>query len=157
MCLNPIRLVLLRHGQSIWNGENRFTGWTDVPLSRKGKNEILLSSQWIMDSGIRFDYAYASVLSRTIQSINIITDETNHHHIPVIKSWRLNEKHYGQLQGLNKDEMINKFGFEKVLLWTSSYRKCPPPISWEDERNPHREEKYKCLIKEMIPLTEVLL
>ncbi|MFA5253022.1 MAG: 2,3-bisphosphoglycerate-dependent phosphoglycerate mutase, partial [Phycisphaerae bacterium] len=136
------RLVLLRHGESIWNKENRFTGWTDVDLSEKGIEEAGKAGQVLKKEGFIFDIAFTSVLKRAIRTLWIVLDEMDLMWIPVYNSWRLNERHYGILQGLNKSEMAAKFGEEQVLIWRRSYDIRPPALEKGDERNPANNARY---------------
>ncbi len=150
------KLVLLRHGESTWNKENRFTGWTDVDLSEKGREEAKLAGQTLLREGFAFDIAYTSVLKRAIRTLWIVLDEMDLMWIPVEKSWRLNERHYGGLQGLNKAEMAARFGDEQVLIWRRSYDIRPPALEPKDERNPARDPRYQDLEPKDVPLTECL-
>lgn len=150
------KLVLLRHGESTWNKENRFTGWTDVDLSERGINEAKEAGKVLKEKGIRFDIAYTSYLKRAIKTLNYVLEEMDLMWIPVKKSWRLNEKHYGSLQGLNKSEMAEKYGDEQVLIWRRSYDVPPAPVGDNDERNPRLDPRYKNENPELIPLTESL-
>ena len=136
------KLVLLRHGESDWNRENRFTGWTDVDLSEAGRQEALAAGRLLKSSGYRFDLAYTSVLKRAIQTLWIVLDELDLAWIPEEKSWRLNERHYGALQGLNKAEMAAKFGEAQVLAWRRSYDTPPPALAAEDPRSEARDPRY---------------
>jgi 2,3-bisphosphoglycerate-dependent phosphoglycerate mutase len=150
------KLVLLRHGESEWNKENRFTGWTDVDLSEKGKQEAKKAGQLMKEAGLDFDIAYTSVLKRAIRTLNLATDEMDLLWIPVIKSWRLNERHYGALQGLNKAETAAKYGNEQVHIWRRSYDIQPPELSKDDERFPGHDRRYSDMDKKDLPLTECL-
>jgi 2,3-bisphosphoglycerate-dependent phosphoglycerate mutase len=150
------KLVLVRHGESTWNKENRFTGWTDVDLSEKGKEEAKKAGQILKEQGYNFDIAYTSVLKRAIRTLWIIMDEMDLMWIPVIRSWRLNERHYGALQGLNKAETASKFGEKQVLIWRRSYDIQPPALTKNDERYPGFDPRYKELDPKVIPLTESL-
>ncbi|MFH0867825.1 MAG: 2,3-diphosphoglycerate-dependent phosphoglycerate mutase [Candidatus Woesearchaeota archaeon] len=150
-----IKLVLLRHGESTWNKENRFTGWTDVPLTKKGIEEAEESGQILKKEGYNFDVAFTNVLKRAIKTTEIVLKEMNLD-IPVHESWRLNERHYGALQGLNKAEMAAKFGEGQVLKWRRSYDIRPPALARDDERYPENDIKYKSLAKKDFPLTESL-
>ncbi len=150
------RLVLLRHGESIWNKENRFTGWTDIDLSEKGTEEARKSGQTLKKEGYAFDVAFTSVLKRAIRTLWIALDEMDLMWIPVYNSWRLNEKHYGALQGLNKAEMAAKYGEEQVLIWRRSYDVRPPALEKTDKRHPANDPQYKDLNKNDIPATECL-
>jgi 2,3-bisphosphoglycerate-dependent phosphoglycerate mutase len=150
------KLVLLRHGESEWNKENRFTGWTDVDLSEKGMQEAKKAGQLMKEAGLDFDIAYTSVLKRAIRTLNLATDEMDLLWIPVIKSWRLNERHYGALQGLNKAETAAKYGNEQVHIWRRSYDIQPPELSKDDERFPGHDRRYSDMDKKDLPLTECL-
>ncbi len=150
------KLVLLRHGESVWNKENRFTGWTDVDLSERGVNEAREAGKVMKENGFFFDLAYTSYLKRAIKTLNLALEEMDQLWIPVKKSWRLNEKHYGNLQGLNKAEMASKFGDEQVLIWRRSYDVPPMPVADNDERNPRLDARYPGVDPELIPLTESL-
>ena len=150
------RLVLLRHGESVWNKENRFTGWTDVDLSDKGKAEARCAGEVLKKEGFVFDIAYTSVLKRAIRTLWITLDGMDLMWIPVYNSWRLNERHYGALQGLNKSEMAAKFGEEQVLVWRRSYDTPPPALEKDDPRSPAKDPRYKDLKPSEIPLTECL-
>ena len=149
------KLVLVRHGQSIWNLENKFTGWTDVELSEKGIVEAQKAGQILKENGFVFDVAYTSVLKRAIDTLKYILEEM-HLNIPIYYSYKLNERHYGALQGLNKDEMRKKYGKEQVQLWRRSVSVRPPALEIDDERYPGNDSKYQDLSKEEIPLTENL-
>ncbi|MGQ9592391.1 MAG: 2,3-diphosphoglycerate-dependent phosphoglycerate mutase [Planctomycetota bacterium] len=151
-----IKVVLLRHGESIWNKENRFTGWTDVDLSEKGKDEALEAGRVLKREGYVFDVAYTSVLKRAIRTLWIVLDEMDLMWIPVYRSWRLNERHYGALQGLNKSEMAAKFGEEQVLVWRRSYDIRPPALEKTDPRYPGHDPRYRDIGEENIPTTECL-
>jgi 2,3-bisphosphoglycerate-dependent phosphoglycerate mutase len=150
------KLVLLRHGESTWNKENRFTGWTDVDLSEKGVEEAMEAGRILKEQGYGFDIAFTSVLKRAIRTLWIVMDEMDLMWIPVIRDWRLNERHYGALQGLNKAEMAEKFGEEQVRIWRRSYDTRPPDLEEGDPRNPANDPRYAGLSKEEIPLTECL-
>ncbi|MCX5686986.1 MAG: 2,3-diphosphoglycerate-dependent phosphoglycerate mutase [Candidatus Omnitrophica bacterium] len=150
------KLVLLRHGESTWNKENRFTGWTDVDLSEKGIEEARRAGQVLKKEGFVFDIAYTSVLKRAVRTLWITLDEMDLMWIPVYNSWRLNERHYGALQGLNKSEMAAKYGEEQVLVWRRSYDIPPPALEKNDPRSPAKDGRYKDLKKNEIPLTECL-
>ena len=151
-----IKLVLVRHGQSIWNLENRFTGWTDVGLSEKGINEAIEAGKLLKEKGYTFDAAYTSFLKRANDTLDYILKELDLN-IPIHYSWRLNERHYGALQGLNKDETKEKYGEEQVHLWRRSADVRPPELTIDDERYPGNDLKYKDLKKDELPLTENLL
>ena len=150
------KIVLLRHGESIWNKENRFTGWTDVDLSEKGVKEAREAGQVLKKEGHVFDVAYTSVLKRAIRTLWITLDEMDLMWIPVYRSWRLNERHYGALQGLNKAETAHRHGEEQVLIWRRSYDIQPPALEKSDERYPGNDPRYKGLTQEELPLTECL-
>jgi 2,3-bisphosphoglycerate-dependent phosphoglycerate mutase len=150
------KLVLLRHGESTWNLENRFTGWTDVDLSPRGLEEARTAGQLLKEGGYVFDVAYTSVLKRAIRTLWITLDGLDQMWLPVINSWRLNERHYGDLQGLNKAETAAKFGEQQVKVWRRSYATPPPELKPEDERNPARDPRYAGLAKGEAPLTESL-
>ena len=152
-----IKLVLVRHGQSMWNLENRFTGWTDVELSEQGIKEAKEAGIVLKEKGFVFDVAYTSVLKRANDTLDYILRELGQTDIPVKKSWRLNERHYGALQGLNKDETREKYGAEQVLLWRRSTDVRPPELSEDDERYPGNDPKYKDLSKDELPKTENLI
>ena len=149
-------LVLLRHGESIWNKENRFTGWADVDLSEKGIQEAKQAGKVLKKEGYSFDVAFTSVLKRAIRTLWIVQDEMNLMWLPVNLSWRLNERHYGALQGLNKTETAAKHGEEQVLKWRRSYDIRPPALEKTDERSPGNDPRYKDLDNKDIPLTECL-
>jgi 2,3-bisphosphoglycerate-dependent phosphoglycerate mutase len=151
-----IPLVLLRHGESLWNKANRFTGWTDVDLSEKGIQEARQAGALLKKEGYIFDVAFTSVLKRAIRTLWIVQDEMNLMWIPVHISWRLNERHYGALQGLNKAETGAKYSDEQVLMWRRSFDTRPPTLEKEDERSPFNDPKYKDLGDNEIPLTECL-
>jgi 2,3-bisphosphoglycerate-dependent phosphoglycerate mutase len=151
-----IKLVLLRHGESTWNLENRFTGWTDVGLSDKGVEEAHYAAQCLKKEGFVFDLAYTSVLTRAIKTLWIVLEDMDLVWIPVHNSWRLNERHYGSLQGLNKMEMVEKFGEKQVLIWRRSYDVPPPPLDKSDERSAAYDPRYQDLKETEIPLTECL-
>ena len=152
-----IKLVLVRHGQSMWNLENRFTGWTDVELSEQGIKEAKEAGKVLKEKGFNFDVAYTSVLKRANDTLKYILEELGEENIPVKKSWRLNERHYGALQGLNKDETKEKYGAEQVLLWRRSTDVRPPALSKDDERYPGNDPKYSDLKENELPTTENLI
>jgi len=154
--MENIRLVLLRHGESIWNKENKFTGWTDVDLSEKGIEEAREAGQVLKKEGYTFDIAFTSVLKRAIRTLLIALDEMELMSIPVYRSWRLNERHYGALQGLNKLETAKKFGDEQVLIWRRSYDVPPQALEKTDPRYPGNDPIYKGMDEKDIPLTECL-
>lgn len=150
------KLVLLRHGESTWNKENRFTGWTDVDLSDKGRDEAARAGETLKKEGFVFDVAYTSVLKRAIRTLWTVLDKMDLMWIPVNNSWRLNERHYGALQGLNKSETAAKFGEDQVLVWRRSYDIPPPVLEKNDPRNPSNDPRYKGLPGSDLPLTECL-
>jgi len=150
------KLVLIRHGQSEWNLSNRFTGWTDVGLTDKGREEAEHGGTLLREAGFRFDVAYTSVLERAIHTLWIVLTELKQEWIPVHRSWRLNERHYGALQGFNKAEMAEKEGAEKVHIWRRSYDTPPPALDMDDERHPHFDPRYADLTPEELPATECL-
>lgn len=152
-----LKLVLVRHGQSQWNLENRFTGWTDVELSEKGIEEAKEAGKALKEKGFVFDIAYTSVLKRANDTLDYILDELGEKDIPIKKSWRLNERHYGALQGLNKAETADKYGADQVLLWRRSTDVKPPELSEDDERYPGKDSRYADLKPEELPKTENLL
>lgn len=151
-----IKLVLLRHGQSIWNKENRFTGWTDVDLTEDGLKEARRAGKILAENGFTFDIAYTSVLKRAIRTLWILLDEMDLMWIPVYKCWQLNERHYGALQGLDKKETAEKYGEEQVHRWRRFVYVSPPPLDKKDKRYAGFESKYKALRDSQIPLTENL-
>jgi 2,3-bisphosphoglycerate-dependent phosphoglycerate mutase len=150
------KIVLLRHGESIWNKENKFAGWTDVGLSEKGIEEAKESGRSLKNEGYVFDLAFTSVLSRAIKTLWLVLEEMDLMWIPVHHSWRLNERHYGALQGLNKVETAEKFGMEKTQIWRRSYDTPPPALTRDDPRWPGNDPRYADLKPEEIPLTECL-
>ena len=152
-----IKLVLVRHGQSEWNLENKFTGWTDIELSEKGVEEAKEAGKALKEKGFKFDVAYTSALKRAQNTLKYILEEMGEQNIPIKSSWRLNERHYGALQGLNKDETKEKYGAEQVLLWRRSTDVKPPELDINDPRYPGNDEKYKDLTKEQLPKTENLI
>jgi 2,3-bisphosphoglycerate-dependent phosphoglycerate mutase len=149
-------LVLLRHGESVWNKENRFTGWTDVDLSEKGRQEAVTAGQLLKAGGYSFDRAYTSVLTRAIRTCWMTLDELGELWIPVERSWRLNERHYGALQGLNKAETAAEHGEAQVKIWRRAYDIAPPPLAADDIRHPLHDRRYSQLAPSDIPLTESL-
>ena len=151
-----IKLVLLRHGESAWNRENRFTGWTDVDLNEQGIQEAHQAGKLLREEGYIFDLAHTSVLKRAIRTLWIALDEMDLMWIPVYRSWRLNERHYGALQGLNKKDTADKFGMELVHVWRRSYDVPPPALEETDDRFPGRDPRYADLKPEEVPLTESL-
>ena len=150
------RVVLLRHGESVWNKENRFTGWTDVDLSDAGRGEAAAAGRLLKEGGYTFDLAYTSVLKRAIRTLWLALDELDQLWIPVTKSWRLNERHYGALQGLNKAETAAKHGEAQTKIWRRSYDIPPPPLTVDDPRHPSRDSRYASLSPNELPLTESL-
>ena len=150
------KLVLIRHGESQWNLENRFTGWTDVDLTEKGIQEAKNAGKLLKSEGYNFDLAYSSVLKRAIRTLWLIQDEMDLLWLPVKRNWKLNERHYGDLQGLNKSETAKKYGEEQVLVWRRSYDVPPPEMTKEDERYAGKDARYKGLIESELPLTESL-
>ena len=151
-----VKLVLLRHGESIWNKENRFSGWIDTDLSEKGITEAKKAGQILKEQGYSFDIAFTSVLKRAIRTLWIVLDEMNLMWIPVHRTWRLNERHYGALQGLNKSDTATKFGEEQVLIWRRSYDIRPPKLEKTDARYPGNDPKYKGPDEKDLPLAESL-
>ena len=149
-------LVLLRHGQSEWNLENRFTGWTDVDLSQTGVSEAIQAGELLREGGYEFDVAYTSVLKRAIRTLWLVLDEMDRMWLPVYRSWRLNERHYGALQGLNKAETAEKHGAQQVQIWRRSYDIRPPALTKEDPRYPGSDGRYQGLTEDQLPLTECL-
>jgi 2,3-bisphosphoglycerate-dependent phosphoglycerate mutase len=149
-------LVLLRHGESTWNQENRFTGWTDVDLSARGVAEAHEAGRLLSDGGYLFDVAYTSVLTRAIRTLGIVLHTVDQLWIPVVKDWRLNERHYGALQGLNKAETAAKHGEAQTKIWRRSYNIPPPALTRDDERHPSRDPRYGRLPAADLPLTESL-
>ncbi len=149
-------IVLLRHGESTWNRENRFTGWTDVDLSEKGKEEARRSARLLADAGLSFDITYTSVLRRAIRTLWIVLDEMDLMYLPGHSSWRLNERHYGALQGLDKRETTEKYGKEQVHLWRRGYSVRPPALEESDPRHPRFDPRYAGLEPEELPATESL-
>ena len=150
------KIVLLRHGESQWNLENRFTGWTDVDLTPKGVEEAKNAGLLMKQEGFEFDIAYTSVLTRAVRTLWIALEQMDMVWIPIINSWRLNERHYGALQGLNKAETAEKFGDEQVLIWRRSYDTRPPALTPDDPRFPGRDRRYAELTGDELPLTECL-
>ena len=150
------RLVLIRHGESDWNKENRFTGWIDVGLSGKGVREAVEAARLLRDGGYTFDVAFTSVLKRAIKTLWIILEETDQMWIPIHHSWRLNERHYGALQGLNKAETAQRHGEEQVKIWRRSYDVRPPALAPDDDRSPRRDPRYRSLRPDDVPMTESL-
>ncbi len=150
------QLVLLRHGESVWNQENRFTGWTDVGLSERGELEAKAAAEVLQERGFTFDLAFTSVLKRAIKTLWIVLEQMDLMWIPVQNSWRLNERHYGALQGLNKAETAAKHGMEQTQIWRRSYDVPPPPLALDDPRHPRFDPRYRKLSPEELPATESL-
>ncbi len=150
------KLVLIRHGESTWNRENRFTGWTDVDLNEKGRSEAKAAGELLKQEGYSFDRTFVSVLKRALRTLWFILDELDELWIPVERSWRLNERHYGALQGLNKAETAKKYGEDQVLVWRRSYDVPPPPLTQSDERWPGHDPRYRDVPAAELPLTECL-
>jgi len=150
------KLVLIRHGESLWNKENRFTGWTDIDLSERGIREATEAGKTLKEAGFDFRIAYTSYLTRAIRTLDLVLDAMDLMWIPVYKSWRLNEKHYGTLQGLNKAEMAQQYGDEQVHIWRRSYDVPPPPLPPDDPRHPRFDPRYAELKPSEIPATEAL-
>ncbi|MFO1362930.1 MAG: 2,3-diphosphoglycerate-dependent phosphoglycerate mutase [Burkholderiales bacterium] len=150
------KLVLLRHGESLWNRENRFTGWTDVDLTDHGREEARRAGRLLAESGYDFDVAYTSVLKRAIKTLWLALEEMDRMWIPIHGSWRLNERHYGALQGLNKAETAQKYGEDQVLVWRRSYDTPPPALAADDPRHPARDPRYAALAPAELPRTECL-
>lgn len=151
-----IKLVLLRHGESLWNKENRFTGWTDIDLSERGMAEATKAAAVLNEKGYVFDVAFTSVLKRAIRTLWIVLDHMDMMWIQVHRSWRLNERHYGTLQGLNKAEVAAQMGEDQVFIWRRSYNVRPPALEKTDPRYPRNDPRYRSLPEEEIPLTECL-
>lgn len=149
-------IVLIRHGESVWNKENRFTGWTDVDLTEKGIQEAVKAGNLLKEKGYVFGKAYTSYLKRAVKTLDVVLDRMDQDWIPVEKNWRLNEKHYGDLQGLNKAETAAKYGDEQVLIWRRSYDIAPNPLATTDPRHPGNEVRYKEVNKSDLPATESL-
>ena len=150
------KIVLLRHGESAWNQENRFTGWKDVDLTAKGTEEARAAGRLLAREGYDFDFAFTSVLKRAIRTLQFVLEEMDRLWLPVEKDWRLNERHYGALQGLDKAETAAKYGEKQVLLWRRSYDVPPPALDPSDERNAARDRRYAALAAGQVPLTECL-
>ncbi len=150
------KLVLLRHGQSIWNAENRFTGWVDVDLSERGMKEAYDAGKKLNESGFSFDLAFASVLKRVVKTLKIVLEEMKEENIEIRKSWKLNERHYGALQGLNKSDMATKYGEDQVKLWRRGYDIPLPPLSKDSDMYPGKNPLYQSLNENEIPLFETL-
>ncbi|MGH8186462.1 MAG: 2,3-diphosphoglycerate-dependent phosphoglycerate mutase, partial [Steroidobacteraceae bacterium] len=150
------KLVLVRHGQSTWNLENLFTGWVDVDLTEQGRKEALEGGRLLKAEGFTFDLVFTSVLKRAIRTLWIVLDEMDLMWLPVERSWRLNERHYGALQGLNKAQTVEKHGAEQVKVWRRSYDIPPPPLSFDDQRHPRFDLRYASLPPHELPATESL-
>ncbi|MFH1298135.1 MAG: 2,3-diphosphoglycerate-dependent phosphoglycerate mutase [Bacteroidota bacterium] len=150
------KLVLIRHGESLWNKENRFTGWTDIDLSERGIREAIEAGKILKEEGFDFKVAYTSYLTRAIRTLHLVLDQMDLMWIPVYKSWRLNEKHYGTLQGLNKAEMAEQYGDKQVHIWRRSYDVPPPPLPDDDPRHSRFDPRYRDLKPSEIPATEAL-
>jgi 2,3-bisphosphoglycerate-dependent phosphoglycerate mutase len=150
------KLVMMRHGQSAWNLENRFTGWTDVDLTDGGIEEARRAGRLLKEKGYAFDMAYTSVLKRAIKTLNVALEEMDQLWLPTAKHWRLNERHYGALQGLNKSETAAKFGEPQVLIWRRAYAIAPDPLSLDDPRHPRFDPRYATLAPAELPATECL-
>ena len=151
-----MKLVLIRHGESVWNKENLFTGWTDVDLSDTGRKEAAEAGKILKEEGFDFDICYTSYLKRAIHTLNYVLEGMDREWLPVIKTWKLNERHYGALQGLNKSETAEKYGEDQVKLWRRSYDIRPPALDEKDERNPAFNPMYRDEDKKNLPLTECL-
>ena len=151
-----MKLVLIRHGESEWNKLNLFTGWTDVDLSEKGHEEAKNAGKLLKAEGYDFDICYTSYLKRAIHTLNHVLDEMDRTWLPVVKSWKLNERHYGALQGLNKSETAEKYGEEQVKIWRRSFNVTPPPLDPSDERAPINQDMFRDVDKSVLPLTESL-
>ncbi|MBN1413252.1 MAG: 2,3-diphosphoglycerate-dependent phosphoglycerate mutase [Spirochaetales bacterium] len=151
-----MKVIMIRHGESTWNRENRFTGWTDVDLSDRGREEAAEAVRTLKEEGFTFDIAFTSYLRRAINTLNIVLDGMDLHWIEVIKAWQLNERHYGALQGLNKPETAAKFGEAQVKIWRRSYDVPPPALESSDPRNPEKDPRYAVIPKGHVPLTECL-
>ena len=150
------KLVLMRHGESQWNLENRFTGWTDVDLTEAGRDQAQQAGELLKANGYHFDIAFSSVLKRAIRTLWIVLDTMDSMHVPVGKTWRLNERHYGTLQGLNKAETAEKYGAEQVQIWRRAYATGPDPVAEDDARHPKNDPRYANLKPEQLPATECL-
>jgi len=150
------KLVLVRHGESIWNQQNRFTGWTDVDLSERGFAEAHAAGRLLIEGGYQFDLAFTSVLRRAIKTLWAVLEETGLEWIPVTRAWQLNERHYGALQGLNKSETAAEYGEAQVKIWRRSYDIPPPAMEWDDPRHPRFDRRYASLTTEQLPAAEAL-
>lgn len=151
-----MKLVIIRHGESEWNKLNLFTGWTDVDLTEQGIKEARNGGKALVEANFDFDICYTSYLKRAIKTLDLVLDEMDRSWLPVVKNWRLNERHYGALQGLNKAETADKYGDEQVLLWRRSFDTLPPALTEDDKRNPCRQVAYRQEDKQLLPLTESL-
>ncbi len=151
-----MHLVLVRHGESEWNKQNLFTGWTDVELSERGRKEAADSGRLLLKEGFDFDVCHTSFLKRAIHTLNLILQEMDREWLPVVKSWKLNERHYGALQGLNKAETAARYGEEQVKIWRRSFDVLPPALEESDDRSPRRQAQYRDVDKRLLPLTESL-
>ena len=154
--VTTLELVLIRHGESLWNKENLFTGWTDVDLSDAGRQEAKTAGELLREGGYDFDLCFTSYLKRAIHTLNGVLLEMDREWLPVVKAWELNERHYGALQGLNKSETAAKYGEDQVKIWRRSYDVPPPVLTEEDERNPKIQAQYRTVDKSLLPLTESL-
>lgn len=150
------QIVLVRHGESVWNKENLFTGWTDVDLSEKGIAEARAAGRLLRDLNLKFDLAYTSVLKRAIKTLSIILEETDQLWIPEVKAWQLNERHYGALQGLNKQQTVEEYGEDQVFVWRRSFDTPPTALKKSDPRHPRHDQRYKNLKTSEVPATEAL-
>ncbi len=153
---DAMQLVLIRHGESEWNRLNLFTGWNDIGLSEKGVKEAMQCGRLLRESEFDFDVSYTSYLKRAIRTLNIILEQMDREWLPVIKTWKLNERHYGALQGLNKAETAAKYGERQIAIWRRSYAVAPPALEVDDERNPRLKAQYREVDKNLLPLTESL-
>lgn len=151
-----MKLVLLRHGESEWNRENLFTGWTDVDLSEAGRREAKAAAGLLLSEGLDFDLCYTSYLKRAIHTLNIVLEDMDREWLPVVKSWKLNERHYGALQGLNKSDTAERYGEAQVKIWRRSFDVRPPALAGDDERNPARQPQYRGIDPAELPLCESL-
>ena len=150
------QLVLIRHGQSVWNLENRFTGWTDVGLTEKGREEAASGAKVLVEDGFDFDVVHTSLLTRAILTMHVVMEEMDRLWLPVKRHWRLNERHYGALQGLNKKETADRHGEEQVFVWRRSYDVAPPPLARDDERHPANDPRYRTIPADVLPACECL-
>jgi 2,3-bisphosphoglycerate-dependent phosphoglycerate mutase len=152
----PVKLILLRHGQSQWNLENLFTGWTDVDLTDQGRQEATAAARLLEEEGLLYDVAFTSVLKRAIRTLWLVMDDMDRMWVPVHRTWRLNERHYGALQGLNKPDTVKKYGSEQVQIWRRSYATPPPALTNDDERHPCHDVRYAGVDPAQLPATESL-